>query len=100
MADIDSNRDVLTALDAVMFSETRRGLIVWTMRWTIGFTIIWATTAWTGRFDWLWWAGAAVAATSLAWTAWLRLVVARKITRLNHKLDELDDILAELPEID
>lgn len=100
MSDIDTNRDVLTALDAVISTETRRALIIWALRWTIGFAIIWAVTAWTERFDWLWWVGAVVAGTSFAWTVWLRLLVGRRVTRLNHKLDELDDILAELPKID
>jgi hypothetical protein len=43
-----------------------RRVTLWGIRWTIGFTVIWAVVAYEPAWGWLWWVGAALAVLSLA----------------------------------
>lgn len=77
-----------------------RALILWAVRWTIGFGLIWAITSWTGRFDWLWVAGLIVAGLSLATTLYWQVALARQASRTKAKLQELEELVAEMDEDD
>ena len=78
------------------FSELiKRAIITWTIRWVIGFAIIWAVTAMTGRFDWLWVAGIVVAGVSLMFTLATHVIIQRKFASITAKAAELETELGD-----
>ena len=101
-ADIDSTRaevqDALESMGDKFLAQTNRALVMWAIRWSIGFAIIWAVTSWTGQFDWLWTAGIVVAVATLVFTLAMRWVIAHKINNVRERKQQLDDMLAELNE--
>lgn len=65
-----------------------RRLLLWVIRWIIGFALIWAVTAWTGRFGWLWLAGFIVAILSLMVTLGAQAFVSRRLGKADHRFAE------------
>lgn len=59
----------------------KRRVTLWGIRWTIGFTVIWAVVAHQPAWHWLWWVGGAVALLSLA-----MILVGRGL--LKHNLEQ------------
>ena len=74
----------------------KRSLILWAIRWTLGFLIIWAVTAWSGRFEWLWTAGLIVAAISLVTTLGAHFFMQRKFASVEQSRQRLEAELADL----
>lgn len=75
--------------------QTTRALVLWAVRWTIGFAIIWAITAWTGAYSWLWTAGFIVAVLSLVVILAMRILFQNRLRSTHAKTDELNKTLDE-----
>ncbi|MHA3916256.1 hypothetical protein [Halovulum sp. GXIMD14793] len=48
MEELDRLTDQMAQFDTDLQQSTRRSLIIWAIRWLIGFGLIWTITAWTG----------------------------------------------------
>lgn len=70
-------------------------LFSWSIRWAIGFWLVWAITSSTGRYDWLWDAAIAVAAISLFLKVYLQIVIDHKVRRTKAKLALLSELMEE-----
>ena len=88
-----SARADVDAIGANVSALVTRAVIMWAIRWTIGFALIWAITAWTGRFGWLWTAGIVVAGLSLAITVAFQIFFARKLRETHAQLDRMNQAL-------
>ena len=72
-----------------------RRILFWSVRWTIGFIIIWAIVSFYPDLSWLWWVGICVAALSLAllligeW--WLKHTIGKTRSRVR----DLEAAIAE-----
>jgi len=64
--EFESPRDELDGISGDFSKFTRQRLIIWGIRWIIGFAIIWAIVSFQPQWSWLWWVGGAVALASLA----------------------------------
>lgn len=95
MQEMQEARDQVADVDTQVSYHVFRALVTWTIRWTIGFGLIWAVTALTGRFDWLWTAGLIVAALSLVLTLVFRVLMVRKVRETQMKLDKLTRLIEE-----
>ena len=74
----------LPAMQRSFAGLIKRSLILWAIRWTLGFLIIWAVTAWSGRFEWLWTAGLIVAAISLVTTLGAHFFMQRRFASVEN----------------
>lgn len=95
MQEMQDARDELREVETSLSYHIFRALIGWAIRWTIGFGLIWAITAWTGRFDWLWTAGIIVALISLATILFFRIWFFQKTQATQLKLDQLAQLIEE-----
>ncbi|MDH3595231.1 MAG: hypothetical protein OEU09_18710 [Rhodospirillales bacterium] len=68
-------------------------LVLWAIRWIIGFAIIAAVDYFFDGVGWLWWAGGALAATTLILMLVMHWIMARKYAEVQGKLDELNDAI-------
>lgn len=88
----------LEALTTEFFPSLKRAIVLWLLRWIIGFGVIaFVVTLWPS-FAWLWWAGAAVAGLSLFSMLFMRAVLRRKTATVHQRLGELDRMVEELEE--
>lgn len=79
---------------AVSFDrDVKRALILWVIRWVIGFLLIWFITGVSGGLSWLWWVGVIGAIGSLVATMALKRRMSRKLDRLNEAFDDLERTL-------
>lgn len=69
----------------------KRRLILWGLRWAIGFAVIWAVVAYQPAWSWLWWAGAGVAALSLITILVGRVLLNRRLARSRAVMTRSDD---------
>ena len=81
------------ALSASFDRDVKRALILWIVRWVIGFLLIWFITAVSGGLGWLWWVGIVAAIGSLVATMALKRRMSRKLDRLNDAFDDLEQAL-------
>lgn len=88
----------LEALTAGFVPSLKRGLIMWAIRWAIGFGLIALAVKVWPSITWLWWVGAAVAGLSLLSMLVMQLVLQRKAASVHQRLDDLDQMVAELEE--
>ena len=73
--------DMLAMAPQLMRQSLRRRLLLWVVRWAIGFGIIAAIVRYRPDALWLWWAGAAVAGASFLLTVVMHFVLQRRIAR-------------------
>lgn len=83
------------ALAASFDRDVKRALILWVVRWIIGFLLIWFITAVSGGLSWLWWVGIVAAIASLVATMALKRRMSRKLDRLNDAFDDLEKALTD-----
>ena len=95
MQEFQEARDQVVDVETDASGQVRRALFLWAFRWAIGFGLIWAVTAWTGRFGWLWTAGLILAALSLILTLAFRILILRKAQAAQMKLDDLTRLLEQ-----
>ncbi len=88
--DIDSVQSQTTAF-------LKQRLILWVVRWTVGFALIWWAVSQWPQLDWLWWFGGIVAAASLTLIVLSGWLLQRRISKgterihdLQHKIQELE----------
>ena len=74
----------------------RRRLLLWALRWLIGFSGIFLVTHFYPGLAWLWWAGAGLALLSLCWLFAAQRLLARKFARAEAAGDELEAALHDL----
>lgn len=79
--------------------ETKRfvgkRIVMWAVRWAIGFAVIGAVTYFYEGLDWLWWAGLGLAGTSLVLMFTMHWVMSRKLAGVQGDLDRLDAMIKE-----
>ena len=85
--------DDLDRIEGDFNTLARRAAVMWAIRWTIGFLMIWAITAWSGQYDWLWTFGYIVATVSLGFTILAQWLMARKVGQTREKMAKLQDLL-------
>lgn len=62
----ESPVDAVAAIaDTVIDKHVRKQVIIWCVRWTLGFALIWWVTAKWPSIAWLWYVGIATALVSL-----------------------------------
>lgn len=76
-----------------------RRIVMWAVRWVIGFAVIGAVTYFNEGFDWLWWAGLGLAGTSLVLMLVMHWLMARKLAGVQGDLDRLDAIIKEAGDV-
>lgn len=76
--------------------ETRKRLLLWAIRWAIGFGLIAIAVYFNPDWSWLWWVGAAVAALSLALIVVSSLFLKRKLARTTQKMSELEERIQDI----
>ncbi len=70
-------------------------IMFWAVRWTIGFLIIWAIVSYYPNLFWLWWAGIAVAALSLAILLVGEIWMKREIDKTEARVQDLKAEIAK-----
>ena len=90
------NREEFQSLRRGWSAFTYRRLVLWLIRWTIGFALIGLFAALYPELSWLWWVGIGVAmlapVTALA-SQWL---VSQKLRQAESALAELEEAMDEL----
>ena len=77
----------LESLRSTIVGSARQRLILWAVRWALGFCAIGVIAYFWPGLTWLFWVGLAVAATSLVLTLSLRAVALKRIDRASRRLD-------------
>lgn len=91
----DDPSDVLgDRLSVKLQQSLQTRLLAWAVRWTISFALIALAVWYWPQASWLWWAGAIVAALSLAALLTINFVMGPKLTR------KLEDLQARAQELD
>lgn len=78
-----------------MSASTRRRLVLWAVRWTLGFTAIGLITHLRPGLDWLWWAGGLLALISLTITLGLYWSARRRIDTAQTRVGEYERLARE-----
>ena len=78
----------LNELAASFDGSIRRRLILWVVRWTLGFVAIAVAVQWRPRLAWLWWAGAIVAFISLLTLILVHVVARRRVELARERIAE------------
>ena len=80
----------LAAMSAGLSQSLKRRLVLWTVRWLIGFAIVAAVVHFWPSASWLWWASAAIAALSLVSLVTMHFVVQRRLGAVQVRAAEVD----------
>ncbi len=81
--------------DSATFIKQR--LIIWAIRWTIGFALIFVIVAYWPSLSWLWWAGGIVALASLVFLLAGQWFIGSRIDRTTDRVRKAE---AEIREIE
>ena len=73
----------------------RRAAVMWALRWSIGFLMIWVITAWTGQHAWLWTFGLVVAAVSLGVSILAQWLISKRVAQSREKMARLQHALRD-----
>jgi hypothetical protein len=84
-SDLDEMREALAG-------SARRRLLLWAVRWLLGFAAIAVVVHFYPTLTWLFWAGAAVAALSLVVTLSILAFARRRVDAGKRRLDEYERI--------
>lgn len=95
---VEESAAELSELRAETRRYVKRRIVTWAARWLIGFAIIGAVTWVYDGLGWLWWAGVALAGTSLVMMLVMHWLMARKLAEAQGCLDTLDALLREAEE--
>jgi membrane protein YdbS with pleckstrin-like domain len=85
-----AERSELDEMREALAGSVRRRLILWAVRWVLGFAAIAALVHFYPTFTWLFWAGAAVAALSLVVTLSIHGFAKRRLEVGQRRLDEYE----------
>jgi membrane protein implicated in regulation of membrane protease activity len=78
--------------------SVKRRLLLWGVRWTLGFAAIAVAVHFYPTLTWLYWAGAGVAAVSLVVTLSIHAFAQRRLDFGKRRLDEYERIAREAEE--
>lgn len=95
LAEARATRAEADALAERFDQDVRRALILWVIRWIVGFALIWFVTAVSGGLGWLWWVGIIAAIASLVATLAIKRTMSRRFDSLNESFDELERALRD-----
>ena len=90
-ADLEDLREALT-------SSVRHRLILWAIRWILGFAAIALVVYFWPTLTWLFWVGAAVAVTSLVVMLSIQVIALRRIDAGKHRIQEYEKLAREAEE--
>jgi hypothetical protein len=93
-----AERSELDELREALAGSVRRRLILWAVRWLLGFAAIAVVVHFYPALSWLFWAGAAVAALSLVVTLSIHAFANRRLNLGKRRLDEYERIAREAEE--
>lgn len=101
MSSIPEGDDFHEELDDIRQEAGRflgRRMLLWLVRWIIGFGAIAAIVHYQPRLQWLWWVGVGVALVTplLSWLT--RMSIDRQLTQADEKFRELRDTLEDIDE--
>ncbi len=86
----------LSAMAAGLTQSLQRRLVMWAVRWLIGFGIVAAVVHFWPSAAWLWWAAAAVAVLSLVTLLLMHFVVQRRLQLAQTRIAEAEQIAQQL----
>jgi hypothetical protein len=89
--DLSADAAELSELAGSLAGSIRRRLILWVVRWVLGFTAIAVAVQWRQSLSWLWWVGAIVAFISLVMLITLHAVSRRRVEFAQQRLAEHED---------
>ena len=92
---VEQNTAELEALRGETSHFLAKRLVLWAIRWLIGFAIIAAVDYFYDGVGWLWWAGGGLAATTLILMLAVHVIMARKFAQARDKLDEMNRVSEE-----
>lgn len=95
LAEARSARGDMDALEHRFADVVRGRIVMWAIRWTIGFGIVWAVTSWTGQYYWLWIAGAVVAVISLAINVGFLWFMNQQFSQTADRVTDLENALPD-----
>jgi len=90
-----ADRSELDEMRKTLAGSVRRRLILWAVRWVLGFAAIAAVVHFYPTHSWLFWAGAVVAALSLIVTLSIHAFAKRRLDVGKRRLDEYERIARE-----
>lgn len=77
-------------------SFVKQRLILWTVRWAIGFGLIWLSVSIWPQLSWLWWVGVSVALASLAILLGSKWLIARRFDQTTDRIRQAEAEIIEL----
>ena len=86
-------RDELEVLQQDMTAFFKRGIVLWAVRWTIGFAIIGVVVSFNPQWRWLWWVGIGFAALTPFMTLVSREILRRQVRRTEKALADLESAM-------
>jgi hypothetical protein len=93
--ELGSLTDDLDQIRSDTTSFLKQRLVMWAVRWCIGFTIIWVVVSSWPNLDWLWWVGATVALASLAFLLLSRWLIFRRLDRTSSFIGQAKRKISE-----
>lgn len=94
--DFSENREELQSLRRGWSAFAGRRLVLWLIRWTIGFTLIGLVAALCPEMSWLWWVGIGFAILTPFTAMACQWLVSRKIREAETALADLEETMPEL----
>ena len=89
LKELEDLQDELADINRDAVLNIRQRLIMWVIRWTIGFGLIWLLVWNWPQLSWLWWVGGIVAATSLVFYLGAYLWMSKQLDRAGERLENL-----------
>ncbi len=86
----------LASMSAGLTQSLQRRLVMWAVRWLIGFGIVAAVVHFWPSVSWLWWAAAAFAALSLITLLVVQFIVQRRIGVAQTRIAEAELLAQQL----
>ena len=90
---LDTELRVAEAIDDRLAAHFKRSLALWAVRWVIGMGLAFAIVVFTGKYQWLPWAAAAVALVSLAVIVIMHRSLARRMSHAKDLPDRIERAL-------
>lgn len=86
----------IDAAAATLMKSIKRRLVLWAIRWVIGFGLIALAVRFWPNLGWLWWVGAAVASLSLVVMVAMHFFVQRRMAEVKARLEAAEAQAAAL----
>jgi len=73
----------------------KRRIVMWAVRWTIGFALTGVLVSFRPEYEWLWWITGGLALVSLLLLLLGQWLVQRKLAQTTTKIDDVNAIVRE-----